>query len=127
MPTDEFDSKELITYWNQYLEQLNNQNQMPLYYSFKTVNPSFDENNNLVLEFNSGSIQAEFEAIKEPFMLALRTHLNNFKVDAVLKINSEKVENYTLTRKEQFMKLVEKNPALDTLRKRFDLDIENDR
>ncbi len=128
VPTDDFNPNDLLTFWENYLEEEKEKGTLPIpiYSSLKTVNVSYNEKKDLVLEFNSGSIQSEFEGIKEKFMSQIRIHFNNFKIETVYKLNQEKVENYTLSKKEQFQKLVEKNPSLELLRIRLDLNIEND-
>lgn len=85
-----------------------------------------NDEKNLIIEFNSESIKSEFDELKEKFIGDLRRKLNNFRIELELNVNKSKDKNYKLSRLEFYKKLAEQNPALEELRIRLGLDVENE-
>lgn len=53
----------------------------------------------------------------------LRTNLNNHFISLKITVNEEVAKKFAFTPEEKYQKLREKNPAIDILRKTFDLDL----
>jgi len=53
----------------------------------------------------------------------LRNELQNFAVDITFKLMERKLENRLYGNREKYDYLVNKNPKLEELRKRFNLDV----
>ena len=53
----------------------------------------------------------------------LKGKLNNHFIDLKITVNEERAKKFAFTPEEKYEKLREKNPAIDLLRKTFDLDL----
>ena len=53
----------------------------------------------------------------------LREKLRNHDIELKVTINEETARQYAFTPQEKYEKLREKNPAIDLLRKTFDLEL----
>ena len=76
------------------------------------------------LEFPNETMKVELERAKGPLLEYLRTNLKNFSIDLSITINETIEKKYAYSVREKYEKLREKNPALDTLRITFGLDID---
>jgi DNA polymerase-3 subunit gamma/tau len=56
-------------------------------------------------------------------MTYLKKALNNYSLQLKVTVNEEAARQYAFTPEEKYQKLREKNPAIDLLRKTFDLDL----
>ena len=63
------------------------------------------------------------ERKKGALLKAIRSELNNFKIDLSIEVNEQEVKRYAYTTREKFEKLREKNPLVEELRQTFDLDL----
>lgn len=69
----------------------------------------------------------EFENNKEHFLKHVRKHLNNFAIKVIPKVSATKeTKNHIKTRRELFQELVDKNPSVEFLRQKFNLNIDSD-
>ena len=56
-------------------------------------------------------------------MKFLRKQLNNYSIELKITVNDEIAKKFAYTPEEKYQKLREINPAIDLLRKEFDLDL----
>jgi DNA polymerase-3 subunit gamma/tau len=52
----------------------------------------------------------------------LKRELNNYLIEFEITVDKSVTKKYVYTDQDKFTKLVEKNPAVDLLRRTFDLD-----
>lgn len=69
----------------------------------------------------------EFDKNKEHFLKSVRKNLNNFAISVHSQLTKSKfTKSHIKSRREIFNELVEKNPAVELLRQKFNLNIETD-
>ena len=67
-------------------------------------------------------MKKEVEREQGPLIQYLREKLQNYNIELQISVNEEVAKKFAFTPQEKFEKLREKNPALDILRREFDLD-----
>lgn len=75
------------------------------------------------IELPNGTMKKEIEREQFDLMEYLRTNLNNHFISLKITVNEEVAKKFAFTPEEKYQKLREKNPAIDILRKTFDLDL----
>jgi len=75
------------------------------------------------IELPNGTMKKEIEREKFELMEHLRSNLNNHFITLKITVNEEVAKKFVFTPEEKYQKLREKNPAIDLLRKTFDLDL----
>ena len=68
-------------------------------------------------------MKKEIEREKYDLMEYLKQKLNNHFIQLRITVNEATTKKFAFTPEEKYQKLREKNPAIDLLRKEFDLDI----
>jgi DNA polymerase-3 subunit gamma/tau len=82
------------------------------------------ENGIIHFQLPNAMMKEQLDRAKLPLLKFLREKLNNFKLDIVVDVNEEETKNkYAYTPEEKYLKLREKNNAIELLKKTFDLDI----
>ena len=86
--------------------------------------PVLKENFNIEFTITNKSVEESINEDKLVFLGILRKELNNYSIQLQLIINAveDKTNLYTAT--DRYKRLSEKNPALNTFRQKFDLDLE---
>ena len=67
-------------------------------------------------------MKKEVEREQGPLLDYLKQNLANHSITLHITVNEEIVKKYAFTPEEKYQKLKEKNPAIELLRKEFDLD-----
>ena len=113
----------LLEVWNKYIQILKAADKINLFtilnnFAPKLVNPT-------LIEISVESKTQEQFVVQESVELMnfLRHQLQNFAVDITFKQVERKIENRLYGNREKYDYLVNKNPKLDELRRRFNLDI----
>ena len=122
-PDKFFSEEELQNAWAEYALMLKEKKRNNLFSTLNKRKPVLKEN--FVIEFSvDNSLQAEeINKEKSELLAFLKMKLNNKLITIkpeVLESKNKPDEAYTPV--EKFRKMAEKNPALDTLRKQFDLE-----
>lgn len=94
-----------------------------LHTTLTTSNISF-ENNNITLLINNETQREQLQNIKQEFLDDIRKQLSNNLVTLSIEISSLEVQSKAYKPSDIFKTMVEKNPALLELKKRFDLEID---
>lgn len=120
---DPFTPEQLNACWVSFADQLRI-DKPHLFAMMSSRPPTIEDDTDIVITIENKILEEEFREIKGELTAFLRSGLNNYK----LNIRAAVIENHTdlkpYTDKEKFKKMVEKNPALQTLREQLDLDIE---
>ena len=123
LPEEPFEFKDLMKYWKSYIALLNKQGEKIMASILEADKPKLN-GHTISLEFPNETMKVELERAKGPLLEHLRTNLKNFSIDLSITINETIEKKYAYSVREKYEKLREKNPALDTLRITFGLDID---
>ena len=103
-------------------------NRMPHDYSgiatrMKNMNPVIVEMPHIEVVVDNALIQQEMENFKGRIVSTLKNCLQNQGVTLNIRVAEKQEQVKILTRREQFEQMREKNPAIETLRQAFDLEL----
>lgn len=82
------------------------------------------ENNTITLIINNETQREQLQNIKQDFLDEIRKTLGNNQVNLVIEISQIEKQSKAYKPADIFKSMVEKNPALLELKKRFDLEID---
>jgi len=118
-----FSYDRLLEVWNNYIQILKNADKINLFTILNNFAPTLV--NPTLIEISVESKTQEQFIVQESVELMnyLRNTLQNFAVDITFKQVERKIENRLYGNREKYDYLVNKNPKLDELRRRFNLDI----
>jgi DNA polymerase-3 subunit gamma/tau len=91
--------------------------------SLSTDTPKLLRENTIWIELPNSTMKKEVERDQQDLMTHLKKTLNNYSLQLKVTVNEETARQYAFTPEEKYQKLREKNPAIDLLRKTFDLDL----
>jgi DNA polymerase-3 subunit gamma/tau len=120
---DGFDNDTLLKFWHQYAEQIKATGKINLFTLMTSNAPALlpDHQISLIIE---NKTQENLLAIEKIDLLNfLRVQLRNFKVDIITKQAEQSDKKRLYTSNEKYQHMVEINPKLEELRRRFNLDI----
>lgn len=120
---ESFTYDRLLEVWNNYIQILKAADKINLFTILNNFAPTLV--NPTLIEISVESKTQEQFVVQESVELMnyLRNTLQNFAVDITFKQVERKIENRLYGNREKYDYLVNKNPKLDELRKRFNLDI----
>jgi len=122
LPNEAFTEKEMQKYWNQYILKMEKKGKKILASNLQTDIPRLRNNTAIWLEFPNSTMKKEVEREQGPLLNFLREKLKNHSIELKISVNEESAKKYAFTPEEKYEKLREKNPAIELLRKEFDLD-----
>ena len=122
LPTDSFSETDMLLLWNKFAKRLADQNKrlMATYMlmSIPTLN-----GNKISLELPNQSTREEFETGNYELLGYLRGKLHNHDISIEVIVNEVVETKYAFTPDDKYEKLNAINPAMELLRKTFDLDV----
>lgn len=120
-----FETNALENCWLKYAELLLKEGRMALHTAFLKRMPMLNENFNVYFIVDSSALEKDLNENKTVLLSFLRKNLSNYKINlnVEVNINSNDTDN-PYTPLEKFKKLAEKNPMINDLKKKFDLEIE---
>ena len=118
-----FTQEDLMVLWKEYTQKVKEENKINFYTILTTNEPVLTKPHEITVLITNTAQDSILQNELVEFLNFLRTRLKNFKVGIVTKKVESKIENRLYTPKEIYHYLVEKNPKLDDLRKRFNLDL----
>ncbi|MGK0494632.1 MAG: DNA polymerase-3 subunit gamma/tau [Maribacter sp.] len=77
----------------------------------------------ICIEMPNDTMKKEIERENYELMEYLRAKLHNHFIQLQVSVNEKSAKKFAFTPEEKYEKLREKNPAIDLLRKEFDLDL----
>ena len=120
-----FDQPMLEGLWRSYADKLEKHGRMTLSAAMKKRKPTVGENFELSFIVDSAAAEKDLNEEKLELLIYLRKALSNFKISLTIIVNiNEASEGPAYTPSEKFKKLAEINPAMNDLKKSFDLEIE---
>jgi DNA polymerase-3 subunit gamma/tau len=123
LPSDSFNEEQMLAFWNTYVEMLENKGKYNLAAILKIDTPKLAENYSIKLEFPNSTNKIEVERQQFDILQFLRKSLNNYEISLDISVNETLEKKYAYTAEDKYKKLIEKNPALDTLKQTFNLDL----
>ena len=123
--TKHFNSEDFERHLDRYIKELEASGQKILSSNFQLAKRSYDlESCTVQLEVPNDTIQRELQMAANDALSYLRNHLENDLVTFSYVISKEApVSEYAYTTEEKYQKLVSKYPDIETLKKRFHLDL----
>jgi DNA polymerase-3 subunit gamma/tau len=123
LPEDPVEEAELVTHWEQFTERMEEKGRKILASSLSTDSPKLLKDHTIWIELPNSTMKKEVERDQHELMAYLKEALNNYSLQLKVTVNEETARQYAFTPEEKYQKLREKNPAIDLLRKTFDLDL----
>jgi DNA polymerase-3 subunit gamma/tau len=122
LPTDPFTEKDVLEYWQIYVNQLFELGKKSVASIMNANSPSV-QGNEVHFEVPNAVMQNQMDRTKGKLIKFLREKLNNFKVELKIDVNEEETKKYAYTPHEKYEKLKEKNKTIALLKKTFDLEL----
>lgn len=123
MPQDEFSEKELLKLWNDFGRKKEKQGERFLASTFAMHKPKLENDNVISVEVPNQGMQVDIERIRVPLLEYLHEGLNNYSVNIKVIVNEIISEEHAYTKEDKYKKLKDKNPLIDLLRTKFDLEL----
>ena len=123
LPKANFTEEEMQKHWADFVDILDNDGRKILASNLNSDLPKLLDNFTLWIELPNGTMKKEIEREKYDLMEYLKQKLNNHFIQLRITVNEATAKKFAFTPEEKYQKLRKKNPAIDLLRKEFDLDI----
>jgi DNA polymerase-3 subunit gamma/tau len=123
LPEDPFTAEELQEHWQTYVNKVDKEGKKILASNLSSDTPKIKDGTTIVIELPNDTMKKEVERDQLGLMTFLKQALNNHYLRLSISVNEETIKKYAFTPQEKYDKLREKNPAIDLLRKTFDLDL----
>lgn len=122
LPKETFTEKDMQGHWADFVEKIDGEGRKILASSLMTDIPKLFDENTIWIELPNDTMKKEVEREQHDLLLHLRQQLNNYSINLKITVNERTAKKFAFTPEEKYQKLREKNPAIDLLRKEFDLD-----
>jgi len=123
LPDDLVTEAELHKHWQAYVNMVDKEGKKILASNLSSDTPRIMDGTTIVIELPNDTMKKEVEREQLALMTFLKKALNNHHLQLSISVNEETIKKYAFTPQEKYDKLREKNPAIDLLRKTFDLDL----
>lgn len=123
LPKENFTEEELLKQWEAYIQKLDDAGKKIMASNLGSDQPKIVDNRNIWIELPNDTMKKEIEREQYQLLIFLREQLNNYSIELKITVNEEIAKKFAYTPEEKYQKLREKNPAIDLLRKEFDLDL----
>lgn len=122
LPNDPFTVEELRQHWEAYIHKIDEEGKKILASNLSAGLPIIKEHT-ICIELPNDTMKKEVEREQSALLNYLKNALNNHYLELSISVNEETIRKYAFTPQEKYEKLREKNPAIDLLRKTFDLEL----
>lgn len=124
LPREPFTETDMLLNWNKFAQRLSDSGQKIMATYMQINDPILDADGVTIrLELPNGGSKVDFDNGKLELLGYLRGKLHNHDIVIETHVNEAVASRHAFTPLEKFEKLKAINPALDILRKTFDLDI----
>ncbi len=120
--TQDFTEEEFKLCWQQYTQKAKENDKIHLFTLLSSNEPIL-EGTNIIVSIENIALESTLNVEKIELLNFLRGALKNFDLQITTKRVESKQSDRIYTNKDKYNYLVEKNPQLDELRKRFNLDL----
>lgn len=122
LPKDPFTEATFLTVWNNYIEDLHQKGEKLFASILKADTPKI-KNNFICVTYPNEMMKIELTKVKSKALKHLRKELNNYSLDFKIEVNEENTKVFAYTPQEKFEFLKNKNKAISSLRKTFNLEL----
>lgn len=123
LPKSIFTEEEMQKHWADFVHQIDKEGQKILASNLNTDLPKLRDATTIWIELPNGTMKKEIEREQYGLIEYLRLKLDNHFIKLKITINEATAKKFAFTPEEKYEKLREKNPAIDILRREFDLDL----
>ena len=123
LPREAFTESEMQKQWEAFVKKIDSDGQKILASSLNTDVPKLMDETTIWIELPNATMKKEVEREQYGLLEHLRNQLNNHFISLKITVNEEVAKKFAFTPEEKYQKLRDKNPAIDLLRKTFDLDL----
>jgi len=123
LPKESFTQEDLLKHWGTYIQKLDKAGKKIMASNLSSDQPKIVDQTQICIELPNGTMKKEIEREQFQLMKYLRKELNNYSIELKISVNEEIAKKFAYTPEEKYQKLREINPAIDLLRKEFDLDL----
>ncbi|MGS2760841.1 DNA polymerase III subunit gamma/tau [Sinomicrobium sp. M5D2P9] len=123
LPRESFTEEEMQEAWDNYVKMMNEKGKKIIASNLATDRPKLKNDKTIWIELPNDTMKKEVERDQFPLMEYLKTELRNHFISLQVTVNEKIERKYAFTPQEKYVKLVQTNPLIETLRKEFDLDI----
>lgn len=123
------DDREIFTYerllevWRNYSEKLKTDNKINIYTILNNFAPTLKSKEHIVISVESKTQEHIVQSESIELLNYLRNQLKNFEIEISYVLTERTEEKRLYTSKERYEYLVNKNPKLEEMRRKFNLDI----
>ncbi len=110
-------------HWSDFVHQIDAEGRKILASNLNTDIPKLKDENTIWIELPNSTMKKEIEREQLDLIEYLRLKLDNHFIKLLITINESTAKKFAFTPEEKYERLREKNPAIDVLRKEFDLDL----
>ncbi|WP_066750334.1 hypothetical protein [Sphingobacterium populi] len=118
----EVDVEDFLKKWNAYAEFIKQENKITLYTIMTSSTPTL-QGNTIEVEVENMVQMEEMKLGKVDILNHLRVQLRNYALEIKEVVTEKTKVRKPYTSQEKYQAMVSKNPALETLRKKFDLGL----
>lgn len=122
LPREPFNETDMLLQWNKFAQRLSDSGQKILA-TYMQINDPVLDGTTIKLELPNEGSKIDFDNNKHELLGYLRGKLHNHDITIEVHVNEVISSKHAFTPIEKFEKLKSINPALETLRKMFDLDV----
>lgn len=123
LPCEPFDESAVILHWNDFTALAERKGQKILASNLAADQPKLQGDQTIWIELPNSTMKKEVEREQMELLTYLREKLSNYHIALKITVNEEVAKQYAFTPEEKYEKLCQKNPALELLRKTFDLEL----
>ncbi len=109
--------------WNDFGHKKEKQGERFLASTFAMHKPKLKDNFMVQVEVPNNGMKVDIEFIRTPLLEYFHENLSNYSVDIEVIVNEVVVSQQAYTKEDKYKKLQEKNPLIDMLKAKFDLDL----
>lgn len=122
LPREPFNETDMLLQWNKFAQRLSDSGQK-IMATYMQINDPVLDGITIRLELPNEGSKVDFDNGKHELLGYLRGKLHNHDITIEVHVNEVISSKHAFTPLEKFEKLKSINPALETLRKMFDLDV----
>lgn len=124
LPTEAFSETDMRLLWNKFAQRLSDTGQKIMATYMQINDPELQKDGfTIKLELPNEGSKVDFDNNKIELLGYLRGKLHNHDIVVETHVNETVEKKYAFTPEDRYERLKNINPALDLLRKTFDLDI----
>lgn len=122
LPSENFTETDMLLQWNKFAQRMTDSGKM-LMATYMLMNEPILKGTTITLELPNESTKEEFLSGCVELLGYLRGKLHNHDIIINVKVNETVEKKYAFTPDDKYERLRKINPAIDLLRKTFDLDL----